>query len=138
MEIYLIKLPNNDFRCAYDSDYDEMLKIKSGEAIKCTITKARNYKLHKKAMALIKMVFDSQEFYTDINELRKDLTIEAGFYTENVNFFTGEVRKEAKSWRFETMDEYEFNQVYERIKDVICLRSTLVPESIIENIHQYY
>lgn len=138
MELYLIKLPNNDFRCAYDSDYDKMLKIKAGEAIKVTVTKARNLKFHKQAMALLKMVFDAQEFYTDIEELRKDLTIQAGFYTEKVNFFTGEITKEAKSWKFEKMDDHEFQEMYNRIKDVICIHTNFTPESIKNNIHQYY
>lgn len=138
MELYLIKLPNNDFRCAYDSDYDEMLKIKTGEAIKVTINKARNYKFHKKAMALIKMVFDSQEFYTNMTELRNHLTIEAGYYTESVNFFTGAIERKAISWSFESMDEHEFNKVYERIKDVIVLHSNLTTDAIKDNINQHF
>lgn len=137
MEISLVKQPDNTFKLAYDSDYEKSAKIKPGDIYKCTITKPRNYEHHKMYFALLNMVFDNQERYQHINDMRNDITIESGFYDEHINLH-GDVVKTAKSINFASMDQFAFQELYERTKDVICLYFNFTPESIKQNIHQYY
>lgn len=137
MELSLIKQPDNRFALAYDSDHEKAMRIKIGEVYKCTITKPRNYEHHKKYFALMKMVFENQEHYTNMDQMRKDITKVAGFVNTHVNFL-GETVIEAQSINFASMDQFTFNELYERTKDVICIHFRLTNELIEENIHQYY
>jgi hypothetical protein len=102
-KITLVKADGNRFIPAYDSDWQMARKIKTGAIITVSFVKERNILLHKKFFSLINLVFDNQEIYTNIDDLRKDLTIEAGFYEEVSNMFTGEVYRKAKSINFSSM-----------------------------------
>ena len=65
------------------------------------------------------LVFQNQENYTDRNELREDLIIEAGFWFEKTNYITGEVTRKAKSINFASMDENEFSELYRAMLDTV-------------------
>jgi len=83
------------------------------------------------------MVFENQERYTDINHLRADLTIEAGFYTETPDLH-GTMIKRAKSIRFDKMDQFEFDSLYEKTIDVICQHFHFERQDIIENLVEFF
>ena len=55
-------------------------KIQLNEVIEIDYKKQRNIKFHRKFFALINLVYQNQDHYNNIDELREDLTIEAGFY----------------------------------------------------------
>lgn len=137
MDIFLVKKFDNSFKIAYESDYELAKKIKPNEIRKFTVTKPRNLKFHNKFMALIDMVYNNQEIYAHKEELRKDLIIEAGFFTEHVDFH-GEVKKTAKSMSFASMDEYEFNDLYNGVLDQIVIHFKFKKDSIIEYIDKYF
>lgn len=137
MEISLVKRYDNSFSLAYDSDFEKVQRWKVGDVLKCNVTKPRNYEFHKKYWALINLVFDNQERYTDIDYLREQITIEAGFYYHETTL-KGVREKRAKSIKFTEMDEFEFSDLYEKSKDVICLYFKFIPETIIENINRYF
>lgn len=122
----------------YDSDYEIYSKIPFGEEFQIEYKKQRNIKFHKKMFALFKLCFENQEAYSDLNDLRRDLTITAGFYTESANVLTGEVFKTAKSLSFANMDEIEFSELYESIKTVIIKWIGITNEQIEEEILQYF
>lgn len=134
----LVKKTNKGLLPMYDSDYDVYSKIPLGEEFEIEFKKQRNLKFHKKFFALIKMCFENQEAYSNLNDLRRDLTITAGYYTETANMLTGEVFKHAKSISFANMDEIEFSELYESIKNVISQWLGIENESIDEEIQQYY
>lgn len=133
----MIKGYDNKLSVCYESDYDKLKKIKPNEVIEVNVVKKRNIKFHNKFMALIDMVYQNQERYAHKEELRKDLIIEAGFFTEHVDFH-GEVKKTAKSISFSKMDEYEFNNLYNGVLDQIVIHFKFKKDSIIEYIDKYF
>jgi hypothetical protein len=137
MEISLTKTLNGTFKPTYDSDYEAAKKIKVGEEQIFKTTKQRNPKFHRKFFALINMVFQNQERFNNMEILRKELIIEAGYYTEYTDLH-GTVQKSAHSISFSNMDEYEFNTVYNKVLDVVCLHFHFDKEDIQENIAAFF
>ena len=137
MKLTLVKNLNNTFSIAYNSDYEKVKKMKVGILFECDVKKKRNYIFHKKYFALINMVYDNQSLYNNIEHLRNDLTIEAGFYDECFNFQDVSVKR-AKSINFSKMDEIEFNELYSRTIDVIIKYFKFKKDDILEHIEQYF
>lgn len=137
MEFSLVKKSDNTFVAAYDSDYEKVQKIKVGDIYKCQVTKPRNYEFHKKMFALYNMIYDNQELFDHLDDMRRELTIAAGYFT-TYHGLDGGLVKQAKSISFAEMDGFEFQELYERTKDVICLHFRFTNELIEENIHRYY
>ncbi len=136
MEITLIKTLNG-FKLAYNSDFEKAKKIPLNEPIVYSWSKPRNLKFHKKFFALINLVYENQEVYNNIEHLRKDLTVEAGFYDIRHDLHGVEVR-EPKSISFAKMDDNEFSELYNRFVDVVVKWLGIEKESIIEEIEQYF
>lgn len=137
MKITFIKLLNGTFKPAYDSDYESAKKIKLGEPYEFDYKKPRNYLFHKKFFALLNMVFENQERFDNIDVLREELTIAAGFYEIRIGL-DGIERKKAKSISFANMDDLEFSELYNRIIDAIVKHFRFEREDILENIEQYF
>ena len=137
MKILVIKT-NQGLKPCYDSDYEIYSKIQLGEQFEIEYKKKRNLKFHKKYFALLKLCFENQEIYRSIEELRLDLIVETGRFTEVTNFFTGEINKKANSMSFANMDELEFISLYEDTKRVICHHFKFNDIDIEENISQYF
>ena len=136
-EILLIKELSGKFIPAYDTDLELAKKIKVGDIYRFKYSRPRNIKFHKKFFALIKLVFENQDNYTDIDDLRYDLTIEAGFWEEKTNFITGEVKRIAKSINFASMDEDEFSKLYTSMLDTVLRVFGWSGEDIEENIAEF-
>ena len=137
MKLNVIKTPQG-LKPAFDSDYESYSKIPLNEVIEIEYKKPRNYKFHRKYFALIKLAYENQSDYFNLNDLRRDLTITAGYYDEVVNRVTGEVYKMPKSISFSAMDETEFSELYEAVKDVIVRWLGITSETIETEILQYY
>lgn len=90
---------------------------KIGDNLLATIRKPRNGKLHRKAFVLLDIVWPHTE-YPNKEALRKAFTVGAGFVDEIISPTTGEVFWSAKSWRFDSMDDQEFQELYSRLVDV--------------------
>lgn len=125
------------FKPAYDSDIELSKKIKLNEVYVYDFKKPRNYEFHKKFFALVNMVFQNQEQYTNIEHLRKDLIIESGNYDLRYDFLGVEI-KEAKSISFSSMDDIRFSELYNSVIDVIIKYFHFDRQEILENIEQYY
>lgn len=137
MKITLIKQLNNTFKIAFDSDFDKTKKIKVGEPLEYEYKQLRNIRFHRKLFALLNMVFQNQEIYNNIEHLRKDLTIEAGYYDLRANIH-GEEIKEAKSISFANMDQDEFDSYYSSVLDTVVKYFNFDKQDIIDNIEQYF
>ena len=120
----------------YDSDYDKFKRVPKDKEVLVEIKQQRNSKFHRKFFALINMVFENQDTYIDLDTFRKDLTIEAGFYTEYVDFH-GELKRESKSISFAKMDEIEFSKLYGKFIDTVIRILKWDSEMIEENIESY-
>ena len=79
MKILMSKTLSGQLKPCYDSDAELLKKIKAGDEVECEIKRPRNLKFHKKLFSLLNLVYSNQELYKDINDLRKDLTIAAGY-----------------------------------------------------------
>lgn len=135
---FIVVKTNGGLKPLYESDFEIYSKITLGEEFEIEYKKQRNIKFHKKAFALFKLCFENQEAYSNLNDLRRDLTITAGYYNETANVLTGEVFKHAKSISFASMDNIEFSQYYESIKNVISQWLGINNEDIENEILQYY
>ena len=96
MDIQVIKTLSGTLKCAYDSDYENFKKLPLNEIFTITYKKQRNIKFHRLFFSLINMVYQNQEQYKFIDDLREDLIIEAGYYYKTINI-NGEEVKKAKS-----------------------------------------
>jgi hypothetical protein len=137
MKLHVIKTQTG-LKPAYDSDYEIYSKIPLNEVFEIEYRKPRNLLFHRKYFALMKLAFENQTDYRNLNDLRRDISIVAGYYDEVVNKVTGEVYKMPKSISFAQMDEIEFSELYERTKDVICKWLGVNDESIEQEIYQYF
>lgn len=137
MKLILVKQLNNTFKVAYDSDFEKLKYIKAGDKVMCEIRKPRNIGFHNKFFALIELVFQNQEVYKNKDDLRKDLIVEAGFYEQRVDFH-GVVHHKPKSISFASMDEDEFQDLYNKVLDVIVQIFAWDKDDILDNIEQYF
>lgn len=137
MKILVKKTPSG-LKPLYESDFDNYAKIPLGEEFEIEYTKKRNSRFHRKFFSLLKLAFENQQDYRNLDEMRKDLIIVAGYYDEHINLITGEVTKVHKSISFSSMDETEFSEIYEAVKIVISRWLGISNSEIEDNIQQYF
>lgn len=124
MEILLLNTTQGLKPCE-DEDYEKKKKLKIGEIYRARISKERNYDFHKKYFALIKLAWEYQNertndfFKSDIDLFRKTIEISAGHCELVYSIERKEWIEIPKSISFNKMDEHEFQDLYERVKDVI-------------------
>lgn len=138
MELYVVKTINNLLKPAFDEDLANFKKLPKDGYFEIKYTAKRNIKFHRKFFALIKLAYENQSDYRLTEDLRRDLIITSGHYEEVVNKITGEVYKIAKSLQFSKMDETEFSQVYEDVKEVVIKWLGIDNESLENELQQYF
>jgi hypothetical protein len=135
MKILLVKQLNSYLAPAYDEDKEKLKRVKVGEIVEVTYKKPRNIKFHKLYFALIQMVFDNTEIFDNKDDLRYWLTMKAGFYEEiktpNGMLYT------AKSIKFESMDELEFKDLFDKSVEVIEKQFGWESEEILNNLNDF-
>jgi hypothetical protein len=127
-ELILTKTPSGTLAPCDPQAAEYISNLKLGAHVKAKCVKARNPKFHRKAFALLNLAFESWEpaevthkgerISKSFDRFRKDITILAGYYDVVVNL-RGEVRYDAKSLSFSSMDDDEFGAVYNAILDVV-------------------
>jgi len=137
VKITLVKTLGGKIIAAYDEDKERLNRIKVNEPFVADVSIPRNLRFHKKYFSLINLVFENQERYTHIDDLRKDITVEAGYYRERTNIY-GEVLKEAESISFASMDDLKFGELYSKTLDVIVKHFSFDKESLIQEVEQYF
>lgn len=137
MKVFLVKQGNGSFLPSHNSDYDSLRKIKVGATVSCDIKQPRNVLFHKKFFALINMVYENQEFYDNIDFLRKELTKKAGYYDTYTNH-KGTLCFEAKSISFASMSQEDFDDLYQRFLDAVEDVFKFDSELIKQNIEDFY
>lgn len=137
MKVLLIKQMNGTFIPAYDSDKENLKRIKSGEMIQADVVKPRGVKKHRKFFALLNLLFQNQENYKNIEDLRHDLTVAAGYYREVVDIH-GEITKRAESISFAAMDDLQFDKYFDDVLNTIVHHFNFDKEEILNNISEFY
>lgn len=110
----------------YDEDYDEKKKLKVGSTYIAEIKLVRNPDFHRKYFALLICAWEFQSeavrekyFKENIDSFRKTIQISAGYSETVYSVEKKEFIEIPKSISFEKMDEAEFQELYERVKDVL-------------------
>lgn len=118
MKIEFIKQPGGVLIPASDIEAATMIQFQNGEQYSVDIKKTRNQKFHRKVFKFFRFCFDhwrsELEFTNERKQFevfRNNLTVVAGYYEEFYNI-KGEVRVEAKSLSYESMDDLEFSECY--------------------------
>ena len=141
MKFFLCK-HNNHFLPATDDDEKKASKIGAGEIIKVTCTNQRNVRFHRKFFALIKIAWDNlpekfDGYFGTPEDLRRELIILAGFYKEHKDFY-GNVIKTPESMAFDKMDQEKFEQLYDKVLDLVCRLIGVERNDIVEQIIQEF
>ena len=129
----------------YDEDYDEKRKLKIGESYEVTVKKARNVSLHRKYFSLIHTAWEYQNervtehFHHSEEAFRKTVEVAAGWCEPCYSIERREWLEIPKSIAFDRMDETEFRELYERVKDVLFkyFLKNVTPEEFMRNLIDY-
>lgn len=117
MEFYA-QIINRKLVPEFDSDNEQLSKLKAGTTYRFEVKAPRNYQFHKKFFALVNLCFQNQEEFADFEDLRAVLIMKAGFY-KAIRTDKGTIYL-PKSISFATMDNIEFEHVYSRVLDEVC------------------
>jgi hypothetical protein len=109
---------------ATDEDQKKFQKIGEGEVFTCKSVDQRSIEFHRKFFALIRLAFDNMperfdNHFPDPDDLRKELLILGGFYSEYTDF-RGNTVKVPESMAFDKMGAERFEQVYNKTLDLVC------------------
>ena len=122
-----IKLLNTSvgLKPLFDEDFEEKKKLKIGEVYEATIKRPRNLSFHRKYFSLINLAWEYQNeravehFKHSIELFRKKVEMAAGWCEPIYSIARKEWIEVPKSIAFDKMDEDEFQNLYERVKDVL-------------------
>lgn len=127
-DILLTKTANGALAPADPQAADYIAKLKLGSSVSAAVKKPRNPAFHRKYFALLNLAFDAWEpgiqehrgmkVQKNFDRFRKDVAIMAGFYDVVANI-KGDVRAEAKSINFGSMDDAEFADLYSKTVDIV-------------------
>jgi hypothetical protein len=116
-----------------DEDIRKLKKIEEGEIVVAEYKLARNYRFHKKYFALIKLMWENDSLDLTQERYRKEVEMAAGYFDSYLGL-DGGIRREARSISFASMDEEEFNSLYQDILQVACLRLKVDEGTITEEL----
>ena len=116
VKLYLRKLANGTLAPDDAASTDCLRKVKVGDVVSGDFTRPRNYQWFRKWWALLQYAFDTWEPPVgpekNFERFRKDITILAGYY-DVVPRVRGEPKAEAKSISFASMEQDDFEGLYE-------------------------
>jgi hypothetical protein len=128
-----------------DDDYDLKKLLSIGKIYSATIKEERNYEFLKKYFALINIGWEYMnekqvEFYNNSKEgFRKSVQIGAGACEKVWSIKRQEWVEDSISISFDKMDEIEFRELYNRVKDVIfsLIEGNVSEEEFIMNLADF-
>ncbi len=108
----------------YDSDFEEKRKLKQGQVYQAEIKVVRNIQFHRKMWSMLNTAWallpeKTQQGFRSFEGFRAYLLVSAGFYELYYSPRLKEYVEIPKSMSFASMDEAEFSDCYDRVKDVI-------------------
>lgn len=123
MEFHLAK-SGNTFIPASDKDKAKIDKIGQGEVVLAKSVDQRVLGFHRKYFALIDLAYENlpekfDGYFGTPDDLRRELTILAGFYKEHKDFY-GNTVKTAESISFGKMSQERFEQLYSKTLTLVC------------------
>ena len=123
--VVLIKDPSGDLRGLSNADERAYIRFAShvdemavGETLAFSWTEPRSPEFHRAHFALLKLVFDSQEAFSDPESLRLWLEVGAG-HCDFLPGPTGELVAIARSIAYEKLDETPFRDHHRKVIDFL-------------------
>jgi hypothetical protein len=127
MKIQAIRVPTG-YLFATEADREAAKRHRIGQEVTLSAKATRNGKFHRKYFALLNLGFEYWEtgdrehkgraVAKNFERFRKDVAIMAGHYDPVWNL-AGEMRLEARSISFASMDEAEFEKLYETTVQIL-------------------
>lgn len=110
----------------YDEDFDEKKKLKLGATYEMEVRLTRNLQFHRKYFKLIQLAWEFQNevtteqfFKNNFDKFRKTVEVAAGICDTIYSIERQEFIDIPKSISFNNMDDAEFRDVYDRVRDVL-------------------
>ena len=113
MKISIIKVDGVLYPVGEQS-IEESKRLKNGVEYVCNVAMNRNSGFHRKAFALFKMLFDSQEKYDNFDVFWKMLIMKGGRFVAVV-YPNGMTAFWPESISFEEMTQDEFEKLFQKI-----------------------
>jgi len=104
---------------ADDAGEEALRKWKHGDVLTIEVKKPRNGNHHKLYWALVSLVYRNQSHYESPQVVHSALKLATGHY-DLITSKSGQEYKVPKSTSFESMDQTEFSEYYDRVCDVIA------------------
>jgi aminopeptidase C len=106
-----------------DEDAIELRRVGIGDILQAKALDQRNVQHHRKFFALIRVVYDNmpEQFdrhFPTKDDLRHELIKRAGFYKEYIDL-KGNKQYRAESISFDSMGQKRFDDLYNRVLDVV-------------------
>lgn len=96
---------------------EALSKIPNGSEVLIEYKPKRNAKFHRKGFALLNLVLQNTDKYTNINDLLVEFKLKSGHYEEHITT-KGILMYIPKSIAFAEMDEAEFESIYSKWIDI--------------------
>jgi len=123
-KICLVRCYDLKWEGASEEDEAKLVKFGIGEVVEFTYTAIRSYLNLQRYFVMVKIGFDNQEEYTDIDRYREVVQMEAGFFDEVTLFHKGKefTRRWPKRINYEECSEEDFIDLQEKAGDVIAIK----------------
>lgn len=123
MKLNLLNTSRGLIPC-YDDDFEEKKKLKVGQEYVAEVKLCRNPAFHRKYFSLIGLAWDylperTSKGFRSKEAFRKYVEVAAGYYEPFYSPTRREWIEVPRSISFGSMDEAEFSELYNRVKDVI-------------------
>lgn len=135
---------NGALHPSFDEDYEKAKRFKEGQTYSITYTLARNLDFHRKFFALINTAWDyltetQEKMYVSKEGFRKTVQMAAGYYEPIFDLQEARFYKAPLSIAFDKMTEEEFEELYERVKDVLFTNvlKNISPEEFMANLNNF-
>jgi hypothetical protein len=108
-----------------DEDALDLRRVGIGDILQAKALDQRNVQHHRKFFALIRVVFDNMpeqydQYFPTKDDLRHELIKRAGFFKEYTDL-KGIKQYRAESISFDSMSQKRFDELYDRVLDVVVL-----------------
>ena len=121
--VHMVRIPQGfRFASRYDADLCEGIGL--GSEVSAEIVKPRSGRQHRLFMALLRVVFENQEFYETFDAMRFAVMVRLG-RVEKVVMHNGEVHIQPGSVAYDAMDGAEFSAVMNDTVALVC--SEIIP-----------
>jgi len=117
MLLDLIKTADGTLISSSEKTTEILKKVAVGSGILVDFKPKRNYLFHKKAFALLNLVFQNQDRYDNLDDLLVEFKLKSGHYQEHIST-KGNLMYIPKSISFAEMDQNEFEDLYQKFLDI--------------------